>query len=283
MLRSIVDAIQRWLHGMVPAHTGTRGWTLIVGSAILCAILFVGLQQLKPRGRRMLIVIVTFLAGLFYALEFFLPVQMVKGQEENALTQFLPIVNDFAQIIAALALGLGVYTLSTMHGRTIMRARPGMFYSIVFYISMIAMAFIGIWNWLPVHKDVQVNNSIHDILYQGGLQALDATMFSMIAFYIASAAFRAFRVRNAEASLLMGAALIVMLGQVYAGQWLTHWLPSDGFLANLRVETLSDWLLTRINAPAVRAVGFGLGVGLLATALRIWLSLERGSYFEREL
>jgi hypothetical protein len=115
------------------------------------------------------------------------------------------------------------------------------------------------------------------------LNALDGTMFSIIAFYIASAAYRAFRVRNAEASLLMGAAFIVMLGQVYAGQWLTHWLPTDGFLANLRVETMSDWLLTRVNAPAIRAVGFGLGVGLVATALRIWLSLERGSYFDKEM
>jgi hypothetical protein len=31
------------------------------------------------------------------------------------------------------------------------------------------------------------------------------------------------------------------------------------------------------------AIDFGLGVGGLATALRLWLSLERGSYFEEEL
>ncbi|MGH9591813.1 MAG: hypothetical protein ACRD5L_01885 [Bryobacteraceae bacterium] len=37
------------------------------------------------------------------------------------------------------------------------------------------------------------------------------------------------------------------------------------------------------NGSAVRAIGFGIGVGLVATALRIWLSLERGSYFDAEL
>ncbi|MEP6755914.1 MAG: hypothetical protein ABJA67_10475, partial [Chthonomonadales bacterium] len=78
-------------------------------------------------------------------------------------------------------------------------------------------------------------------------------------------------------------AFLVMLGQIYFGLVLTSWLPTEGFASNFRVETISDWILTRMNAPAVRAIGFGLGVGLIATSLRIWLSLERGSYFDKEL
>jgi len=284
MLRTVVDGIADWFHRMFPAHTGPKGWAFIGGSVVVCIVLFILAQQLKPRGRKAIIVAVTFLAGLFYALEFFLPVTLSKdGQEENALTQFLPVANNLNQIIAALALGLGIYTLTILHGKRLAKAGAGWFNSLTFFVSMISMAFIGVWNWLPVHKDIKVNNNIHDILYLGGLNALEGTMFSIIAFYIASAAYRAFRIRNAEASLLMGAAFIVMLGQVYAGQWLTHWLPTEGLMSNARVETLSDWLLTRVNAPAIRAVGFGLGVGLLATALRIWLSLERGSYFDREV
>ncbi len=284
MLGRIVNSIAGWFQRTFPAHKGwSHVWPYLLAAAVLSLVVFFLLQQLKPRGRRAVIAAVTFLAGLFYALEFFLPVQMVKGQEQNALTPFLPVASDFNQIIATFALGLGIYTLAGLHGRNILRARQGWGFSIVFWVSMIAIVVMGYLSWAAGYKNMTSNQNIKDILYIGGLQALDATMFSIIAFYIASAAYRAFRVRNAEASLLMGAAFIVMMGQVYAGQWVTHWLPAGGPLSNLRVETMSDWLLTRVNAPAVRAVGFGLGVGLLATALRIWLSLERGSYFDREV
>ena len=108
-------------------------------------------------------------------------------------------------------------------------------------------------------------------------------MFSIIAFYIVSAAYRAFRVRSVEATLLLASAFIVMLGQVALGQALTNALPGAGLASNLRVENLSNWILTRVSSPALLAVEFGLGIGALATALRLWLSLERGSYFEKEL
>src|SRR5262249_20124964 len=122
--------------------------------------------------------------------------------------------------------------------------------------------------------------------FEGALQSLDATMFSIIAFYIVSAAYRAFRVRSAEATMLLITAVIVMLGQTAIGQWLTHWIPYDGFwlklpMRNLHIEAVRDWMLTLANTAAVRAIAFGLGIGGLAVALRIWLGLERGSYFDR--
>ena len=43
-----------------------------------------------------------------------------------------------------------------------------------------------------------------------------------------------------------------------------------------------QWVLTAINAPVLRAIGFGLGLGQLAMAMRIWLSLERGTFFGGE-
>src|SRR5262249_9711951 len=159
---------------------------------------FMAMQQLKPKGRKIVIIIVTFLAGLFYVAEFYIPVRLVNGQEQNVLTPFLSIAGDVSQIISAFALGLGVYTLSALHGKNIVRGKSGWPYSLAFFAALVSITFIGIFNWLPVHKDIKINNSLNDILFSGGLTSLDATMFSIIAFYIASAAYRAFRVRNLE-------------------------------------------------------------------------------------
>jgi len=108
-------------------------------------------------------------------------------------------------------------------------------------------------------------------------------MFSIIGFYIVSAAYRAFRIRSLEATILLASAFVVMLGQVTLGQALTAGLPTEGFASNFRIENVANWILTRVNAPALLAVELGLGVGALATSLRLWLSLERGSYFDKEL
>jgi hypothetical protein len=115
------------------------------------------------------------------------------------------------------------------------------------------------------------------------MKSLDATMFSIIAFYIVSAAYRAFRIRSTEATILLVSAAIIMLGQVAIGQAITNGIPNEGLTANFRVENLANWILKKVNSPAIMAIDFGLGVGGLATALRLWLSLERGSYFEEEL
>jgi len=74
-----------------------------------------------------------------------------------------------------------------------------------------------------------------------------------------------------------------MLGQVPIGNALTDWLPREGWIASLRVENVKQWILSQVNAAALRAIAFGLGVGGLAISLRIWLSLERGAYFEKEI
>ena len=60
-------------------------------------------------------------------------------------------------------------------------------------------------------------NTVFEWLYTNIQVPMDATMFSLLAFFIASAAFRAFRARTFEASLLLITALIVMMGNVPVG------------------------------------------------------------------
>ena len=93
-------------------------------------------------------------------------------------------------------------------------------------------------------------------------------MFSTIGFYIVSAAYRAFRIRSGEATLMLAAAFVVMVGQVPVGAYLTSGLPADGFLSIFRLENLSYWILKEPNMAAWRGISFGIEVGALAMALR---------------
>jgi len=90
-------------------------------------------------------------------------------------------------------------------------------------------------------------------------------------------------VRSAEAALMMVTAAIIMLGLVPVGAMITSWLPKTGWASTFRLEQVSIWLLTWPNMAVQRAIEFGLAVGAMAMSLRVWLSLERGSFFDRQL
>ena len=264
---------------MFQAAHGVSWFLYVLGALIFSALVFAALQLIPHRGRKYVIQGITFLGGLYFALEFFLPTHpMPTAADPDAVGNFLtPGIIPFgtvANVIGAFTVGLGVFNLCQVHGKRVTKGGNNAFNSMAFFLSMILMMVIAI---LAKAHPNSINKNLNALLFQGALLTLDATMFSIIAFYIVSAAYRAFRVRSVEATLLLVTAIVVMLGQIAVGQWLTHALPQA-----LHVESIRSWILTIANAAATRAIAFGLGIGGLAVALRIWLGLERGSYFDAQ-
>jgi len=95
------------------------------------------------------------------------------------------------------------------------------------------------------------------------LSPLYATMYGLVAFFITSAAYRAFRARGAEAVVLLGAAVIVLVGETPLGG---VWPP---------LGALTGWLLRSPVTGAYRAIQIGATLGALATALRVLVGVER--------
>jgi hypothetical protein len=89
-------------------------------------------------------------------------------------------------------------------------------------------------------------------------------MFSVLAFFVASAAFRTFRARSVEATLLLLAALLVMFGRVPFGEMIFKPSPD-----------VAEWIMSGPALGAKRAIVLGVSLGAIAMSLRIVLGIER--------
>jgi hypothetical protein len=116
-------------------------------------------------------------------------------------------------------------------------------------------------------------------IYNNLFAAMNATMFALLAFFIASAAFRAFRIRTVEAGLLAAAALVVMLGRVPLGDFLVRpltdhaWAPP--WLREEPLGAIQQWIMDVPQNAAKRAILIGAAMGVMATGLRVILGIER--------
>ncbi len=274
------------------------GIAFIVGMALYAA-----LTQAPTRLRRPIVWFFTFLAGGYYV-AFWLwpkPIDRQEGQIPNNFVENVGfILSDgqgrvavVANVITAFLLGLGIFSLLRIHVSRLAKRQKDWFFSALLLVSLLAMVIVGYIDWRTYQNDVAGKlelmenwspiNYAKDLLFDGMLQNMDAVMFSMIAFFILSAAYRAFRIRSVEASVLMASALIAMLNLLglvdYAINSVidsaTQGDPTN-LLNNLRLSEAARWVQTTMQVPAIRALEFGVGLGALAMGLRLWLGLEKG-------
>ncbi len=161
-----------------------------------------------------------------------------------------------------MGLFMGLINLTRVHGNTIKRRREHWVYSIWLLIVLYGYAILGLLGGME--------NEAFGWIYDAVIVPLDSTMFSMLAFFIASAAYRAFRIRNLESILMMAVAFIVMLGNVSLGEAI--W-SAESFLGGFK--GLKDWFMKIPNAASQRAIAIGIFLGGYAAILRVALGLEK--------
>jgi len=164
---------------------------------------------------------------------------------------------DWIIVIGILSLPLGIWSLLNANVQKLQKVKGERFYSAVLLIGFLVMVLTGL------RRENLEAGSVHMTIFSTVLIPIQATIFSLLAFFVASAAYRAFRARSVLATILLLTAFIVMFRFIPLGPIST---------ANLGAVA---WILSVPNMAAKRAITMGIGLGATATAIKIILGIER--------
>ena len=181
----------------------------------------------------------------------------------------------FFDIIAVFAFFLGGGNLVRIHATKLIKRKEDWGFSVVTLAAFFFVLFIGLFKIgnEGIAADVTAEGSWFQEVFNYVYNPLQSTMYALLAFFVASASYRAFRAKNREATLLLVAAFIILLGRTPFGLMITDWIP-DSF-SILRIPDLAIWIMNAPNLAGQRAIIIGIGLGVVSMSLRLILGIER--------
>ncbi len=194
--------------------------------------------------------LVTVIAGFAVTLDFFLDVQPINILASTILS-WMPIIASFG-IVA------GAVNLISVNKRTLQRKSGGL----AKINSIITLVFLALT--IGVGLVQGTDSSIYNFLYYDILIVCGNTLGGLLAFFIASSCFRAFRARNFESFLLLLAGALVILGQSTFGAIIWSKFP-----------VISDWIMDYPNLGAQRGLLVASAIGFISVCLRAVLGLNK--------
>lgn len=192
---------------------------------------------------------ITFIFALVIILDAFFSINFMSDMSTE--------IQNWGVIISAFALGLAAVNLLRIHIRRIMLRRGEWYNSVALVLILLVQAVIGLYEGSA--------GTTYNFGFNNIMTPLGATMYALLAFWIASAAYRAFTARSVDSAILLVVAVIVMLGNAPIGEAIWAQFP-----------VMKSWLMNVPNMAAQRGIMIGAGVGAIALGLRILMGIERG-------
>ncbi len=206
------------------------------------------------------------------------------------VSYFIPLTEEWGSAamqwfntLAAIAFVLGGSNLMRMNLQKISDRRPGWGYAAVTLVAFLVTLVVGLLKvgvqptesfptnaWAaPYNQEGSVLWWMYEYMYK----PLQSTMFALLAFFIASAAFRAFRAKNPEAIALLATAFIVLMGRTYFGGLMRDVLPAS--LEWLSFDSMTNYIMSVFNLAGMRAITIGIALGVASTSLKVLLGVDR--------
>ncbi len=202
--------------------------------------------------KKRLPLLIALVIGILLFLQYFVP-----GRTSQ---DFLTLYQDWGLVIGVFGAVLGYYSILRVHIMRVAKRAKNWIFSVVTLGCIVTMVLA--W-WI---QGVE-SGTVFDNMFNYALVPIEGTVFSLLAFYIASAAYRAFRARSAQATALLIAAIILMLGRVPIGQYIA--------IGDTSLVDVANWILNVPNMAAKRGILLGVGLGSLLLSLKLLLGIER--------
>ena len=196
--------------------------------------------------------LITLVVGLYMLIGFFVPHPSVATTYGD--------MQQWAIVVVGATYVLGVANLLRINWQKVARREQDWLFKAVLIAGLLVTMAIGFSEGTRYSED----SSKFQWIYRTFYSSMAATMFALLAFFIASAAFRAFRIRSVEAMLLAIAAFILMLGRVPLGHSISPIIPDA-----------ADWLMEIPQNAAKRGILIGAALGVVATGIRLILGIEK--------
>jgi hypothetical protein len=172
------------------------------------------------------------------------------------MTSWYTKITGWITVLGAWAIIIGIFALVRNNLKNIYKRAEGWYYDAVTIVSLVIFVVAGfmggstgpIMTWLTTNV----------------IQAVSTALLGIEAFLAISAYYRAYRLKNLDAAILLISSLIVLM-------WMA---PVFGYLFP-QISDLAVWLLLNPNSAAQRAMFVGIGLGLIALAVRSMLGRER--------
>ncbi|HHY11896.1 MAG TPA: hypothetical protein GX529_04620 [Firmicutes bacterium] len=195
--------------------------------------------------------IIAFVCGVTVVIAYFFNIPFIQARAQDIL--------KWQSVIAVFALGLGAVNIIRIHVNNVQRSQNRNLYSLALLLTFAITILVGVF--------AGQNSDAYKFIFDYINVPTGSAIFSLLAFYIGTAAYRAFRAKNAEAAILLLTGCIVMLGRVPLGAKI---LPVS--------VPLTNWIMSVLNVGGQRGVMIAGAIGFIAVSLRIIVGLERRSY-----
>lgn len=211
--------------------------------------------------KRLLATLIAGVAGLIVLIDFALP-----GTD---IQTFAGLLVNWAAIITAVALIVGLLNVIGSHVRRITRRQSDWGYSVLLLLAMLVTIFVGTLYPLgtsqggltfPQSLIEQPIRFVFNTLYQ----PLAASFLALLAFFSLSAALRAVQRRTLDALVIVGVAIVVLL---IAAVPQLETLP----LLGASLQWLNDYLVL----AGARGLLLGSAIGALVAGVRVLIGFDQ--------